>query len=122
MPYRMIMEEETRCQGFCCVHRTASAALRKQQVLAYESGAGNTVDPLGGSYFVEALTDAAEQKALAYLEKIEEIGGDAHPSGPPALYYGAEDSELALADLRRVREFVAAAWSRLEAAGEERPL
>jgi methylmalonyl-CoA mutase, N-terminal domain len=55
----------------------ATLALRTQQVLAYESGAGDTADPLGGSYFVEALTTAVEEKAVAYLEKIEEMGGAA---------------------------------------------
>ncbi len=54
---------------------SATLALRTQQVLAYESGAGETVDPLGGSYFVESLTSAVEEKALAYLDRIEEQGG-----------------------------------------------
>ncbi len=61
--------------------QAATLALRTQQVLAFESGVGDTVDPLGGSYFVEALTDAVERKALAYLEKIEEIGGAAKAIG-----------------------------------------
>jgi methylmalonyl-CoA mutase N-terminal domain/subunit len=50
-------------------------ALRTQQVLAYETGVTNTVDPLGGSYFVEALTKQMEQEARAYFERIEEQGG-----------------------------------------------
>jgi methylmalonyl-CoA mutase N-terminal domain/subunit len=50
-------------------------ALRTQQVLAHETGATNTVDPLGGSYFVEALTDRMEQSAYEYFEKIDELGG-----------------------------------------------
>jgi methylmalonyl-CoA mutase N-terminal domain/subunit len=57
--------------------QAATLALRTQQVLAYESGAGDTVDPLAGSYFVEALTTAVEEKAREYLEKIDEMGGAA---------------------------------------------
>ncbi|MFL5539490.1 MAG: methylmalonyl-CoA mutase, partial [Longimicrobiaceae bacterium] len=57
--------------------QAATLALRTQQVLAYESGAADTVDPLAGSYFVEALTTAVEEKAREYLEKIEEMGGAA---------------------------------------------
>jgi methylmalonyl-CoA mutase, N-terminal domain len=55
----------------------ATLALRTQQVLAHESGVADTVDPLGGSYYVEALTTAVEEKAVAYLERIEEMGGAA---------------------------------------------
>jgi methylmalonyl-CoA mutase N-terminal domain/subunit len=50
-------------------------ALRTQQVIAYESGVVNTVDPLGGSYFIEALTDETERAAMAYLERIDALGG-----------------------------------------------
>jgi len=50
-------------------------AVRTQQILAYEIGVTNTVDPLGGSYFVESLTKDIEEEAMAYIEKIEEIGG-----------------------------------------------
>ncbi|MGH9394599.1 MAG: methylmalonyl-CoA mutase family protein, partial [Terriglobales bacterium] len=49
--------------------------LRTQQVLAYETGAAATVDPLAGSYYVEALTNQLEREAEAYLEKIEGWGG-----------------------------------------------
>lgn len=50
-------------------------ALRTQQILAEESGVVNTIDPLGGSYFVEALTNEMEADALAYIKKIDEMGG-----------------------------------------------
>jgi methylmalonyl-CoA mutase N-terminal domain/subunit len=50
-------------------------ALRTQQVIAEESGVTNTVDPLGGSYAVEALTDRMEREALEYIRKIDEMGG-----------------------------------------------
>jgi methylmalonyl-CoA mutase N-terminal domain/subunit len=54
---------------------SAILALRTQQVIAYESGVTNTVDPLGGSYFVESLTDAIEEKAQALLDRIDAMGG-----------------------------------------------
>jgi methylmalonyl-CoA mutase N-terminal domain/subunit len=50
-------------------------ALRTQQILAHETGVTNTIDPLGGSYFVEALTDRMEQTAYAYFDRIDELGG-----------------------------------------------
>src|SRR3954465_3924442 len=50
-------------------------ALRTQQVIAHETGVANTVDPLGGSYFVEALTDRMETAAYEYFRKIDELGG-----------------------------------------------
>jgi methylmalonyl-CoA mutase, N-terminal domain len=50
-------------------------ALRTQQVIAHETGVTNTIDPLGGSYFVEALTDELEAKAYEYFAKIDELGG-----------------------------------------------
>jgi methylmalonyl-CoA mutase N-terminal domain/subunit len=50
-------------------------ALRTQQVIAHETGVTNTIDPLGGSYFVEALTDEMERQAYAYFAKIDELGG-----------------------------------------------
>jgi len=53
----------------------ARIALRTQQVVAFESGAPDTVDPLGGSYFIESLTDEVEQKAWALVEKIDAMGG-----------------------------------------------
>jgi methylmalonyl-CoA mutase N-terminal domain/subunit len=55
----------------------ATLALRTQQVLAYESGVTDTVDPLGGSYFIESLTTALERKVVAYLDTIEQMGGAA---------------------------------------------
>ncbi|MBI2886015.1 MAG: methylmalonyl-CoA mutase family protein [Chloroflexi bacterium] len=50
-------------------------ALRTQQIIAYETGAANTVDPLAGSYYVEHLTDRLEREAWAYLERIAQMGG-----------------------------------------------
>ena len=50
-------------------------ALRTQQVIAHETGVVNTIDPLGGSYFLEHLTNELERQAYAYFERIEELGG-----------------------------------------------
>jgi methylmalonyl-CoA mutase N-terminal domain/subunit len=55
--------------------RAALIALRTQQIIAEETGVANTVDPLGGSYFVEALTKKMEDGALDYFEKIDSLGG-----------------------------------------------
>jgi methylmalonyl-CoA mutase, N-terminal domain len=53
----------------------ARTALRTQQIVAHETGVTNTIDPLGGSYFVEALTDRMEQLAYDYFATIDELGG-----------------------------------------------
>ncbi|MBS7281546.1 MAG: methylmalonyl-CoA mutase, partial [Candidatus Freyarchaeota archaeon] len=50
-------------------------ALRTQQIIAYESGVTNTIDPLGGSYFIETLTDKLEEQALDYIREIDKMGG-----------------------------------------------
>jgi methylmalonyl-CoA mutase N-terminal domain/subunit len=55
--------------------RAAKIALRTQQVIGYESGVADTVDPLAGSYFVESLTDAVEAAAWDYIERIDAMGG-----------------------------------------------
>ena len=55
--------------------RAAKLALRTQQIIGYESGATDTVDPLAGSYYLEWLTDEVERRAGEYLERIDEMGG-----------------------------------------------
>jgi methylmalonyl-CoA mutase N-terminal domain/subunit len=74
-------------------------ALRTQQVLAHETGVTNTVDPLGGSYFVEALTKQMQQEARTYFERIEELGGMI-----PALESGFFRREIADAAFTYQRE------------------
>jgi methylmalonyl-CoA mutase N-terminal domain/subunit len=54
--------------------QAVTIALRTQQILAHETGVTRTVDPLGGSYFIEALTDKVEAEALAYIEEIDNMG------------------------------------------------
>ncbi len=55
--------------------QSVRTALRTQQIIAHESGAADTIDPLGGSYFVEALTDEIEARAGEYIRKIDDLGG-----------------------------------------------
>ena len=55
--------------------RAAKIALRTQQIIGYESGAADTVDPFAGSYFVEALTDEIERRAQELIDKVDELGG-----------------------------------------------
>jgi methylmalonyl-CoA mutase N-terminal domain/subunit len=54
---------------------SVKTALRTQQIIAYESGVTNTIDPLAGSYFIEALTDQIEKEAENYIKKIDDLGG-----------------------------------------------
>ena len=74
-------------------------ALRTQQIIAEESGVANTIDPLGGSFFVEARTDAMEREAYEYFRRIEELGGVI-----PAIERGFFQSEIADAAYRYQRE------------------
>jgi len=54
---------------------SVQVALRTQQIVAYETGIADTIDPLGGSYFVESMTNKIEAEALDYIKKIDEMGG-----------------------------------------------
>jgi methylmalonyl-CoA mutase N-terminal domain/subunit len=74
-------------------------ALRTQQIIAEESGVANTVDPLGGSFFVEAQTDRIERQAYDYFSRIEEMGGVI-----PAIEKGFFQSEIADSAYRYQRE------------------
>jgi methylmalonyl-CoA mutase N-terminal domain/subunit len=75
--------------------RSARIALRTQQMLAYETGVANTVDPLGGSYFIESLTDEMERRAEDYFRRIDELGGVI-----PAIEAGFFQKEIAEASFR----------------------
>jgi methylmalonyl-CoA mutase N-terminal domain/subunit len=77
----------------------ATIALRTQQIIAEESGVVNTVDPFGGSYFLEALTDKLEADAYEYFRKIERLGGML-----PAIERGFQQREIAEAASRYQRE------------------
>jgi methylmalonyl-CoA mutase N-terminal domain/subunit len=79
--------------------KAVTTALRTQQILAYESGVANTIDPLGGSYFVEALTDRMESQARDYFRRIDELGGVL-----PAIQKGFFQTEIADAAYRYQHE------------------
>ena len=70
-------------------------ALRTQQVIAHETGVVNTIDPLGGSYYLEQLTNELERQAYDYFERIEELGGVI-----PAIEQNFQQREIAEASFR----------------------
>jgi methylmalonyl-CoA mutase N-terminal domain/subunit len=70
--------------------KAAEIALRTQQIIAYETGVSNVVDPLGGSWYIESLTDELEKEAKDYFEKVKQIGGVI-----PALEEGFFQREIA---------------------------
>ncbi len=74
-------------------------ALRTQQVLAHESGVANTIDPLAGSYYVEALTNEMEEEAYKYFDRVEALGGVL-----PAIEKGFFQKEIANASFRYQKE------------------
>ncbi|MCZ6544981.1 MAG: methylmalonyl-CoA mutase family protein [Chloroflexi bacterium] len=74
-------------------------ALRTQQIIAHETGAADTIDPLAGSYFVEALTDRLEAEALAIMRRVEDLGG-----AVSAIEAGYMQTEIAEAAARHQRE------------------
>jgi methylmalonyl-CoA mutase N-terminal domain/subunit len=79
--------------------KAVKIALRTQQILAYETGVSNTVDPLGGSYFIEDLTNKMEQQAEDYFKKIDDLGGVI-----PAIEKGFFQSEIARAAYQYQKE------------------
>jgi methylmalonyl-CoA mutase N-terminal domain/subunit len=94
-------------------------ALRTQQIIAHETGVTDTIDPLGGSYFVEAITDRMEQAAYRYFEKIESLGGMVE-----AIKQNFPQSEIADASWRYQKEVddgkrVVVGVNRYELEGEE---
>ncbi|MBF6599290.1 MAG: methylmalonyl-CoA mutase [Dehalococcoidia bacterium] len=75
-------------------------ALRTQQIIAHESGVTDTVDPFGGSYYVEALTDEIEMKAQEYIDRVEDMGGAV--AAIETGYVQAEIQEAAVAQQRAI--------------------
>ena len=82
--------------------RAAKIALRTQQVIGFESGVADTVDPLAGSYYVESLTDAVERGALEYLERIDRLGGAV--AAIEARFMQDEIEQAAYADAKAVED------------------
>ena len=79
--------------------KAVQTALRTQQVIAFESGAGDVIDPLGGSWYIESTTDRLEGEARDYLKTIEDLGG-----APAALEQGFQQREIQEASYRYQRE------------------
>jgi len=79
--------------------KAARLALRTQQIIAHESGVANTIDPLGGSFFVETLTNQMEEECYHYFRQIEDLGGVI-----PAIEAGFFQREIAEASYRYQRE------------------
>lgn len=79
--------------------KAVKIALRTQQIIAYETGVINTIDPLGGSYYIEALTNRLEEEANEYFRKIDELGGVI-----PAIEMGFFQKEIANAAYRYQKE------------------
>lgn len=79
--------------------KAVKIALRTQQIIAYETGVINTIDPLGGSYYIEALTNRLEAEANEYFRRIDELGGVI-----PAIEMGFFQKEIANAAYRYQRE------------------
>ncbi|NJK46033.1 MAG: methylmalonyl-CoA mutase, partial [Pleurocapsa sp. SU_196_0] len=77
----------------------ATIALRTQQIIAFETGVANVVDPLAGSYYLESLTDTVEAQAMAYITRIRDLGGVTK-----ALEAGFFASEIGDASYRYQRE------------------
>ncbi|RPI99179.1 MAG: methylmalonyl-CoA mutase, partial [Deltaproteobacteria bacterium] len=77
----------------------ARIAIRTQQIIAHELGIGSTVDPLGGSYYVESLTNQIEERVWDYLKKIESLGG-----ALTAIEKGFYQSEIATAAYQLQKE------------------
>ena len=82
--------------------RSARIALRTQQILAAEAGATDTADPLGGAYFLEALTDELEQRAWELIERVDELGGAV--AAIEAQFVQREIEEAAFAHTRAVED------------------
>jgi methylmalonyl-CoA mutase N-terminal domain/subunit len=79
--------------------KAARIALRTQQIIAHESGVTNTVDPLGGSYYIEWLTDKMEEETYQYWDKVEKLGGVL-----PAIEKGFYQREIANAAYKYQKE------------------
>ena len=96
-------------------------ALRTQQIIAFESGVTDTVDPFGGSYYVEALTDEIERKAQEYIDRVEDMGGAV--AAIEAGYVQAEIQEAAVSQQQEIEsgERVVVGVNRFKSSEEPEP-
>ena len=82
--------------------KSVRIALRTQQILAYESGVANTIDPLAGSYFIESLTDELERDASAIFDEVDALGGVV-----PGIESGWFQQQIAASAMRQQRDIEA---------------
>ncbi len=101
--------------------RAARVALRTQQVIGYESGVADTVDPLGGSWFVEELTEELEERARAYIEEIDRLGGAVEAIESGWMKQEIEESAFRINQAVESGERVVVGLNRF-ASGEEEPV
>jgi methylmalonyl-CoA mutase N-terminal domain/subunit len=99
--------------------RSATIALRTQQVVAYESGVVDTADPLGGSYFVEEMTDEIEARAAAYIEEIDAMGGAVEAVESQWMKKEIEESAYGIAQSLESGERVVVGVTRFKGGPEE---
>jgi methylmalonyl-CoA mutase N-terminal domain/subunit len=99
--------------------RSARIALRTQQILASEAGGTDTADPLGGAYFIEAMTDALEARARELLERIDELGGAVAAIEQEFVQREIEDSAFRYQQEVEAGERVIVGVNRYEEAEEE---
>ena len=88
---------------------SVTLALRTQQLIAHESGVDRVVDPLGGSYYVEYLTDEMEKRALDYIRRIDEMGGH-HPGSRGGLSRRRRSARAPTATSARWRRASGSSW------------
>ncbi len=100
---------------------SARLALRTQQIIAYESGVTDTVDPAGGSYFLESLTDEIERRVWYYLRKIEKLGGAVESISRGFFQREIADSAYRFQKAVDNQERIVVGVNRFVAEGRERP-
>jgi methylmalonyl-CoA mutase N-terminal domain/subunit len=100
---------------------SARLALRTQQILAHESGIGDTVDPFGGSYFMEALTDQVEEAAQELFDQVEDLGGAVAAIEAGFMQRQIEEAAYAEARRQEAGESVVVGVNRFQD-GEEQPV
>ncbi|HLI04979.1 MAG TPA: methylmalonyl-CoA mutase family protein [Ktedonobacteraceae bacterium] len=99
----------------------ARLALRTQQILAYETGVADVVDPLAGSYYVESLTNAIEERAWKYIERIDELGGSVRAIERGFMQAEIEQAAYDYQKAQEKEETIVVGVNRFTQEGEQRP-
>jgi methylmalonyl-CoA mutase N-terminal domain/subunit len=96
-------------------------ALRTQQILAHETGVADTIDPLAGSYYVEALTTKLEQRAWEYIEKIDALGGSVRAIEQGYIQREVEEAAFTFQQELDERRMIVVGVNKFQGAGETQP-